>query len=71
MRPRGGAPGPRPLQRQECRRRHPRKAIAGSTTTLQNHLVACTRMLRADDCGDGTSYTVNGTTINLYDGVVI
>ena len=32
---------------------------------------ACTRMLRADYCGDGTSYTVDGTLINLYDGVGI
>ncbi|HEU4412347.1 MAG TPA: ADYC domain-containing protein [Polyangiaceae bacterium] len=35
--------------------------------TLQNHLAACTRALRADYCGDGTSWTVDGTTINLYD----
>jgi hypothetical protein len=27
----------------------------------------CTRVLRADYCGDGSSYTVNGTLINLYD----
>jgi ADYC domain len=36
---------------------------------LQNHLTACTRMLRADDCGDGKSWTVTGALINLYDGI--
>jgi hypothetical protein len=29
---------------------------------------ACTRMARADYCGDGVSYTRDGTTIDLYDG---
>src|SRR5262249_23315215 len=35
-------------------------------------LAACVRALRADYCGDGTSYTVDGTIVNLYDrdGVV-
>jgi hypothetical protein len=28
---------------------------------------ACTRMVRADYCGDGTSHTTNGTVIDLYD----
>ncbi|NTX64422.1 hypothetical protein HUA74_27575 [Myxococcus sp. CA051A] len=28
---------------------------------------ACTRMVRADFCGDGTSYTVDGSWVNLYD----
>lgn len=32
---------------------------------------ACTRMLRADYCGNGTSYTADGTVINLYDAVGI
>lgn len=32
---------------------------------------ACTRMLRADYCGDGTTHTVNGTTINLWDNLDI
>jgi hypothetical protein len=44
----------------------PWKTVGG--TLLQNHMVACTRMLRADFCGDGRSWTVNGTEINLYDG---
>ena len=30
-------------------------------------LAACTRAVRADYCGDGTPYTVDGTTINIYD----
>jgi uncharacterized protein YjbI with pentapeptide repeats len=28
---------------------------------------ACTRLVRADYCGDGTSYTQQGSRINLYD----
>lgn len=28
---------------------------------------ACTRMLRADYCGDGTSHTRDGTVVNVYD----
>jgi hypothetical protein len=32
----------------------------------QEHL-SCVRMVRADYCGDGTTYTTNGTPINLYD----
>jgi hypothetical protein len=28
---------------------------------------SCTRLVRADYCGDGTSYTQNGNRINLYD----
>jgi hypothetical protein len=30
---------------------------------------ACTRMLRADYCGDGLSWTLNGTLINFYDNI--
>jgi ADYC domain/Pentapeptide repeats (8 copies) len=45
----------------------PWKTVNG--VSLQNHQVACTRMLRADYCGNGTSYTVNGTPINIYDNV--
>ena len=44
----------------------PWKTVGG--TLLQNHMVACTRMLRADFCGDGKSWTVDGTEINIYDG---
>jgi hypothetical protein len=32
---------------------------------------ACTRMIRADFCGDGTSYTENGTEISYFDGLGI
>ncbi|MDP7110915.1 MAG: ADYC domain-containing protein [Myxococcota bacterium] len=32
---------------------------------------ACTRMMRADYCGDGTPHTVDGTPINFYDDVGI
>jgi hypothetical protein len=30
-------------------------------------LAACTRALRADFCGDGTPYTLDGTELNIYD----
>jgi ADYC domain/Pentapeptide repeats (8 copies) len=39
--------------------------------SLKNHHQACTRMLRADYCGNGTSYTLDGTPINLYDDLGI
>ena len=29
----------------------------------------CTRLVRADFCGNGTSYTVDGTPIDLYDNL--
>lgn len=35
--------------------------------TLADLHQSCTRMLRADYCGDGTSYTVDGTELNAYD----
>jgi len=38
---------------------------------LNNHHQACVRMIRADYCGDGRSWTVNGTLINLYDNLGI
>jgi hypothetical protein len=47
------------------------KVPGDSSRTLLNHTVACTRMLRADYCGDGASWTVNGTPINLYDAAGI
>lgn len=34
---------------------------------LSATLQACVRLLRADYCGNGTSFTVDGTTLNLYD----
>ena len=47
----------------------PWKTHAGEL--LRDHHQACTRMLRADYCGDGKSWTANGTPINLYDGIGI
>jgi hypothetical protein len=38
---------------------------------LRNHHVACTRMLRADYCGNGSSYTADGMQINLYDALAV
>jgi hypothetical protein len=37
--------------------------------SLAKHHQACTRMLRADYCGDGTPHTVDGVVINVYDGI--
>ena len=34
-----------------------------------NQLASCVRLLRGDYCGSGTAYTVDGTTLNLYDNV--
>lgn len=39
--------------------------------SLEEHHQACTRMVRADFCGNGTSYTVNGNLINMYDSLSI
>lgn len=39
--------------------------------SLEPYHQACTRLLRADYCGDGTSYTVDDTLIDLYDGLGI
>jgi len=30
-------------------------------------MASCVRLLRADYCGTGTSYTLDGTLLNLYD----
>jgi hypothetical protein len=40
-------------------------------TTLRSRHQACSRAMRADFCGDGKSYTVDETELNLYDGVGI
>ncbi|WP_199749596.1 ADYC domain-containing protein [Corallococcus sp. AB038B] len=37
--------------------------------SLAGHHQACTRMVRADFCGDGASHTTDGQWVNLYDGV--
>ncbi len=39
----------------------------GVTVTLAQVHQACTRMARADYCGDGRSFTYDGTLINLWD----
>jgi hypothetical protein len=39
--------------------------------SLEEHHQACTRMVRADYCGDGNSYTVSGNLINLYDSLEV
>jgi hypothetical protein len=38
-----------------------------ATISLKDHHQACTRMARADYCGDGRSYTFDGTPIDIYD----
>ncbi len=38
---------------------------------LEEHHQACTRLLRADFCGDGTPHTVNGNRVNIYDEVSV
>ncbi len=38
-----------------------------ATVSLKEHHQACTRMARADYCGDGRSYTFDSTPIDLYD----
>jgi hypothetical protein len=43
-------------------------ASAGGVSLAAHHQ-ACTRLIRADYCGDGTSHTVNGQWVNLYDAV--
>jgi hypothetical protein len=37
------------------------------TVSLADYHQACTRMVRADYCGDGVPYTVDGTLIDVYD----
>ena len=37
--------------------------------SLADHHQACTRMARADYCGDGRTATVNGTLIDIWDGL--
>ena len=47
----------------------PWKSVSG--VSLADYHQACTRMARADYCGDGTSHTVSGTLIDLYDDLRI
>ena len=46
------------------------KSCSNGTCTqvsLADHHQACTRMTRADYCGTGTPYTLNGTAIDVFD----
>jgi hypothetical protein len=47
----------------------PWKSVNG--TSLANHHQACTRMLRADYCGTGASYTTDGMALNVLDSLGI
>ena len=38
-------------------------------TSLRDYHQACTRLVRADYCGDGSSHTVNGTKVHVLDQV--
>lgn len=40
-------------------------------TSLDPYHQACTRLVRADYCGDGTPHTQEGRTIHVYDGLGI
>lgn len=43
----------------------------GPSTGTASELAACVRALRADYCGDGSSSTVSGTPVNVYDVIGI
>ncbi len=45
----------------------PWKKLNGDS--LAAHHQTCTRVLRADYCGNGQSFTKNGVLINIYDGI--
>lgn len=47
----------------------PWKEVAG--ISLQNYHQACTRMARADYCGNGISHTKDGTLIDVYDSLKV
>ena len=40
---------------------------SASGVSLAEHHQACTRLVRADFCGDGASYTVDGQWVNVFD----
>ena len=40
-------------------------------TGVTSQLASCVRLLRADFCGTGTSYTKDGQLVNLYDNLGI
>jgi hypothetical protein len=45
--------------------------MAPSGVSLWAYHEACTRMVRADYCGDGRSWTKDGTPVDLYDRLTI
>ena len=50
--------------------RAPRLSAVGQARDgrpLRDHYNACVRMLRADYCGDGRSWTRDGTLIDMWD----
>jgi hypothetical protein len=47
----------------------PWKTLPSGTGSLRDHHVACTRAMRADYCGDGEVFTINGTLIDIYDNI--
>jgi hypothetical protein len=47
---------------QECKKKNECKSVS-----LANLHQACTRMVRADYCGDGVPHTIDGTPINVWD----
>ncbi len=51
----------------------PWKSVEGANgpVSLADLHQACTRMIRADYCGDGQSYTLDRTEIDVYDGLGI
>jgi hypothetical protein len=46
-------------------------ARSTSDVSLDSYHQACVRMIRADFCGDGRSWTLPSTPVNLYDGLEI
>ncbi len=40
-----------------------------STVSLQDYHQACTRMVRADYCGNGEAHTIDGTAIDVFDNL--
>ena len=45
----------------------PWRALQNSAGTFESTWVACTRMVRADYCGDGTAHTTDGVLIDVAD----
>jgi hypothetical protein len=55
-----------------CRGKTIAKCVEMGYKTYQGRstqLAACVRLLRGDYCGNGIAYTVDGTTVNLYDNI--